>query len=76
MVPVRIGFIGFGEVASVFSKAMRGIGVDPLMTSATKAFFKRSFSLGLKGAFPEKPGSFEEVVNFMEKQLGRNLGEE
>jgi len=57
-------------------ETMRGIGVDPLMTSATKAFFKRSFSLGLKGTFPEKPGSFEEVVNFMEKQLGRNLGEE
>jgi len=51
-------------------EAMRGIGVDPVMTSATASFFKRSVSLGLKEAFPEKPCTAQEVADFLDKKLG------
>ena len=52
--------------------AMREIGIDPVMTSATTAFFKRSLDFGFKEEFPEKPDSLEEVVEFMENQLQNN----
>lgn len=52
-------------------ETMREIGVEPIMTSGTETFFKRSFSLSLRERFSEKPGSFEEVVEYMEKQLGQ-----
>jgi len=50
-------------------ETMREIGIDPIMTAATEAFFKRSLTFGFKEEFPEKPGSFEQVVEFMEKKL-------
>jgi len=50
-------------------ETMREIGVEPIMTSSTEAFFKRSLSLGLRETFSEKPDSLDEVVDFMEKQL-------
>lgn len=56
-------------------ETMREIGVEPIMTCGTEAFFKRSLSLGLKEAFPEKPSSLDEVVDFMEKRLGEKLRE-
>lgn len=54
-------------------ETMREISVEPIMTSGTEAFFERSLSLGLKEAFPEKPGSLDEVVDFIEKRLGESF---
>ena len=53
-------------------ETMREIGVDPVMTSATEAFFKRSLTLGFEEKFPEKPASFEQVIEFMENRLHKN----
>ena len=50
-------------------ETMQEIGIEPLMTSGTEAFFKRSLSFGLKENFTGKPNSMEEVVEFMEKRL-------
>lgn len=49
-------------------ETMHEIGIEPIMTAGTEAFFKRSLSLGFKEKFSEKPDSFEDVVDFMEKQ--------
>ena len=51
------------------------IGLEPVMTGATEAFFERSCSLGLAEAFPSKPDSMHEVVSYMEQILGRKPGE-
>lgn len=51
------------------TETMREIGLEPLMTAATEAFFGRSGKLGLKDAFPEKPESMEAVVNHLEERL-------
>lgn len=50
-------------------ETMRELGVDPIMTAGTEAFFKRSLSLDLTEAFPEKPGCIMEVVHYMESKL-------
>lgn len=50
-------------------ETMREIGVDPVMTAGTEAFFKRSLSLGLNEAFPVKPESVEAVVDHLERRL-------
>lgn len=49
-------------------ETMKEIGVEPIMSSGTQAFFKRSLSLGLEEAFPEKPDSYEEVIDFIENK--------
>jgi 3-hydroxyisobutyrate dehydrogenase-like beta-hydroxyacid dehydrogenase len=49
---------------------MRELGLDPVMTAATTAFFARSRSLGLDTAFPEKPGDVDQVISFIDRQLG------
>lgn len=51
------------------TEIVRQIGLDPILTSCTEAFFERSCELGLKEAFTEKPDSAEDVIDFMEKQL-------
>lgn len=51
------------------TEVIREIGLDPILTSGTEAFFKRSCELGMKDAFPEKPDTMEAVIEFMEKQL-------
>jgi 3-hydroxyisobutyrate dehydrogenase-like beta-hydroxyacid dehydrogenase len=51
------------------NETMREIGIEPVMTDATTAFFKRSLGLDLDSAFPEKPKSFEAVVAYMEERL-------
>jgi 3-hydroxyisobutyrate dehydrogenase-like beta-hydroxyacid dehydrogenase len=48
---------------------MREIGIEPLMTAGTLAFFKRSLSLGLGNRFAEKPNSMDDVIDFMEQRL-------
>jgi len=50
-------------------EVLREIGIDPLLTSGTQAFFKRSCGLGFKDAFVGKPDAMEDVIAFMEKQL-------
>jgi 3-hydroxyisobutyrate dehydrogenase-like beta-hydroxyacid dehydrogenase len=49
------------------AETMRGIGLSPVMTAATEAFFERSRSLGLDKAFTERPDSMEQVIAFMEQ---------
>lgn len=56
------------EIEQVAS-TVQDLDLDPIMTAATKAFFHRSRSLGLKEAFPEKPESMDAVVDFLERQL-------
>jgi len=46
-------------------ETMREIGVDPIMTSATEGFFGRSLSLEIQTAFPGKPASPDNVVDFL-----------
>jgi len=50
-------------------ETMRDIGIEPIMTSATEAFFRRSLELGFAEEFSEKPDSPEKVIEFMEKKL-------
>jgi 3-hydroxyisobutyrate dehydrogenase-like beta-hydroxyacid dehydrogenase len=50
-------------------ETMREIGVEPLMTEATRALFRRSCELGLNRAFREKPHSMEAVVDFLVERL-------
>jgi len=49
-------------------ETIKELALNPVMTSATKEFFNRSLSLGLKEAFLQKPDSSEEVISFMEKK--------
>ncbi|MBW1695901.1 MAG: NAD(P)-dependent oxidoreductase [Deltaproteobacteria bacterium] len=51
-------------------ETLQEIGMEPVMTSGTEAFFKRSTSLGLGEAFSKKPDSMDAVIDFMEKRLG------
>jgi 3-hydroxyisobutyrate dehydrogenase-like beta-hydroxyacid dehydrogenase len=51
------------------AETMRDLGVEPLMTGATEAFFERSRSLGLDAAFVQKPDSMEQVTAFVEQRL-------
>jgi 3-hydroxyisobutyrate dehydrogenase-like beta-hydroxyacid dehydrogenase len=50
-------------------EVVREIGLDPILTMGTEAFFKRSCELGLKDAFPQKPDNVDAVIEFMEKKL-------
>ena len=58
----------YHEIVQVV-ETMKKIGVEPIMTSNTENFFKRSLSLELKEAFPEKPDSFEKVIDFISEKL-------
>ncbi len=55
------------------TETMREIGIEPIMTDATTAFFRRSLALDLDSAFPEKPQSCEAVVEHMEARLRKGL---
>lgn len=57
----------YHEITQVV-ETMKELGVEPIMTSGTEAFFRRSLSLGLKDVFLKKPDSFEKVIDFMEKK--------
>lgn len=54
-------------------ETLEGLKLNPIMASATKEFFKRSLPLGLKGAFPEKPDSSEEVISFIEDKVDKGF---
>jgi hypothetical protein len=56
------------EIAQVL-ETLREIGVDPIMTTGTEAFFRRSVSLELKEHYHAKPESFTEVIDFLHDRL-------
>lgn len=45
-------------------ETMKEIGVEPIMTERTAAYFKRSIDMGMEGVFPVKPTSIYEVIDF------------
>jgi 3-hydroxyisobutyrate dehydrogenase-like beta-hydroxyacid dehydrogenase len=51
------------------AEVLREIGLEPIMTDATRALFERSLGLGLKEAFSEKPETMGEVIEVMERGL-------
>jgi 3-hydroxyisobutyrate dehydrogenase-like beta-hydroxyacid dehydrogenase len=50
---------------------VRDLGLAPVMTAATRAFFARSLGLGLGGAFPHGAETMDAVIAYLERQLGR-----
>jgi 3-hydroxyisobutyrate dehydrogenase-like beta-hydroxyacid dehydrogenase len=56
------------EMAQVV-ETLHELDVEPLMSEATLAFFKRSLGLGLDEAFRQKPESAEEVIRHFAEQL-------
>lgn len=58
----------YHEVVQVV-EVLRDIGLEPVMTAGTEALFKRSQTLGLSGAFPEKPETMGQVIEWMERRL-------
>jgi 3-hydroxyisobutyrate dehydrogenase-like beta-hydroxyacid dehydrogenase len=59
------------QVANV----LRQLGVEPTMTAATEAFFKRSGSLGLQEKFTAAPAGMDEVVRFFNERLEKGKAE-
>lgn len=47
------------------------IGIEPIMTRGTVSFFERSCRLGLAEAFPKRPESADDVVEYMERETAR-----
>ena len=58
----------FHEMKQV-REVVQEIGLNPILTTGTEVFFKRSCELGLKDAFPQKPDTLDAVIEFMEKKL-------
>jgi len=58
------------EVVQV-DKVLREIGIDPVMTSATEALFRRSVELDLGAAFAARPPSMDPVIRFFDERLGK-----
>lgn len=56
------------EVRQV-ANVLRGLGVDPVMTAATEAFFERSCGLGLRQRFAETPAAVDDVVHYFDEKL-------
>ena len=48
---------------------LKELDLDPMLTESTEAFFKRSCALGLDKAFPERPDTMQDVIDFMEQHL-------
>lgn len=57
----------YWEVKQIL-ETMQEIGVEPIMTSATEAVFERSYKMGLAEAFPRKPGTNEEVIDYLNEK--------
>lgn len=53
------------QVANV----LRQLGVEPMVTAATEAFFQRSGSLGLQERFKATPATMDELVQFFNQRL-------
>lgn len=48
---------------------LRQLGMEPMVTAATEAFFQRSGSLGLQEHFKTTPATIDELVNFLNQRL-------
>jgi 3-hydroxyisobutyrate dehydrogenase-like beta-hydroxyacid dehydrogenase len=60
----------YHEVRQV-ANVLRQLGVEPTITSATEAFFRRSGSLGLGERFAAPAATMDEVVQYFNRKLGR-----
>jgi 3-hydroxyisobutyrate dehydrogenase-like beta-hydroxyacid dehydrogenase len=58
----------YHEMAQV-TGVLRQLGVEPTVTAATEAFFRRSGSLGLEGEFKTAPATMDELVRFLNQRL-------
>ena len=58
----------YHEVQQV-AEVLRGLGLEPVMTAATKAIFSRSQTLGFQEKFTTTPASVDEVVRFVSDRL-------
>jgi len=56
------------EVVQV-ERVLRSLGLEPVMTAATEALFRRSVELRLKEDFPARPQSADAVVRQLERKL-------
>ncbi len=56
------------------TETMRELGIEPVMTAGTLAFFKRSLALGLSDRFAERPESMNAVIDHMEQRLQESAG--
>jgi 3-hydroxyisobutyrate dehydrogenase-like beta-hydroxyacid dehydrogenase len=56
----------YHEVAQVVAE-LRALGVEPIMTAATEAYFARSREIGLREAFAAKPATPASVVAFIDE---------
>ena len=56
------------QVANV----LRQLGIEPVMTAATEAFFRRSGSLGLQEKFAATPKEIDDVARFFNEKLQVN----
>lgn len=63
----------YHEMAQV-TETMREIGIEPVLTAGTLAFFRRSLALGMGDRFVEKPDSVNAVIDFMEQRLRADTG--
>jgi len=57
------------EVLQV-EKVLREMGIEPIMTGATEAVFRRSVALEMGAAFPARPSSVAPVIRFFDERLG------
>jgi 3-hydroxyisobutyrate dehydrogenase-like beta-hydroxyacid dehydrogenase len=48
---------------------LRQLGLEPVMTAATQAFFERSGTLGLERKFHDGPAAMDDVVRFFNERL-------
>ncbi len=54
-------------------ETMKEINIEPIMTERTAVYFKQSVDMKMNKTFTEKPESFDEVTEFIEKNL-KSLG--
>jgi hypothetical protein len=47
------------------------MGLEPVMTVATEALFRRSVALGTRAAFPTRPDTMDPVIRFFDDRLGK-----
>jgi 3-hydroxyisobutyrate dehydrogenase-like beta-hydroxyacid dehydrogenase len=51
------------------AQVLRQLGIEPIMTAATEAFFARSGALGLEARFAAAPATMDEVVRHFDETL-------
>lgn len=58
----------FHEVVQV-AQVLREMGLEPVMTAATEALFRRSVALGMRAALPARPDTMDPVIRFFDDRL-------